>query len=150
MRILIPDADGGPSPTALLSPVVTAAATVGMRSAHVDLAMPRWSFSGSVDLSAVLPGLGVRTAFGPGADFAAIAPGLFIGQAAHRATIAVDERGTESAAGTGPAMVASGRPAPAVRLRLDRPFAFNIAHVPTGMPVFIGRVGDPTATGGGS
>jgi serine protease inhibitor len=148
MRILIPDAGGGPSPTALLSPVVTAAATVGMRPAYVDLAMPRWKFSSSVDLSAVLPGLGVRAAFGPGADFSAIAPGLRIGQAVHRATITVDERGTEAAAVTGLGMLASARTAPAIHLRLDRPFAFSIVHVPTGTPVFIGRVGDPTATGG--
>ena len=75
--------------------------SVGLRPGSVSLALPRWKSTTKLDLAPALNALGIHTAFTPAADFTAIAPGLYIGQAIHRATIDVDEWGTEAAAVTG-------------------------------------------------
>ena len=73
-----------------------------------------------------------------------IAPGLFISQAAHAANITVDEWGTEAAAVTGVAMATSGPPPTVEEFHADRPFAFAIVGGADGVPLFVGRVSDPT------
>jgi serpin B len=84
-------------------------------------------------------------AFTPAADFSGISPGLLIDQAIHRATITVTEWGTEAAAVTGLAAMASAELAPPLTVRADHPFVFSIVHLPTGAPLFVGSVADPTA-----
>jgi serine protease inhibitor len=72
--------------------------------------------------------------------------GLYIYQAVHKANITVDEWGTEAAAVTGIAMAVSAPPQPTARVRADRPFGFAVVHAPTGVPLFVGQVADPSAT----
>ncbi len=72
--------------------------------------------------------------------------GVWISQAIHRANITVDEWGTEAAAVTGLAFEVSGPPQPDVTIRADRPFAFVVRHTPTGAPLFLGHVTDPTVS----
>jgi serpin B len=80
------------------------------------------------------------------ADFSGIAePPLWIGDAIHRATITVDELGTEAAAVTGLAFPRSARPSPDAVIRADRPFAFVILDTRERMPLFLGQVADPSA-----
>ena len=141
MWVLVPAA--GAPPDALLTPASLARVGEGMRQHLVDLSMPRWDFGTKVDLIPPLRALGVTAPFGPGADFAGIAPGLFVAQAVQRATITVDERGTEAAAVTGLAMMLSAPAGTPVTVRADHPFAFAVVHVPTGTPLFVGRVADP-------
>lgn len=145
MRIMVP-APGG-SPDALLAPDVMAAAAAGMRPARVGIEMPAWDFSTDLSLVEPLRKLGVHAAFDQSADFSAIHPGLYVEQAVHRATITVDQWGTEAAAVTGLVMPLSEPAPPDFVVRADRPFAFVIVDTATGVPLFVGHVADPTAKG---
>jgi serpin B len=60
----------------------------------------------------------------------------------HQATIVVDERGTEAAAGSG--VVVGRKASSSADLTVDRPFLFFIRHEATGAILFQGRVLDPT------
>jgi serpin B len=145
MRILLPTGDTALD--ALLSPDTLAAAAAGLRERTVDLWLPRWKGISSFDLVGQLRKLGLTAPFGASADFSGIAAEpLYIQQAVHRATITVDEWGTEAAAVTGLAFAVSGiDPTSAVTFRADHPFAFAVVHTATGVPLFVGHVANPTA-----
>jgi serpin B len=106
--------------------------------------MPGFAFAGDLDLTAVLQAMGVTSVFSSDADLSGMngAHDLFVAHAAHKAIIAVDQKGTEAAAATG--IVVSTRSAALVNLVVDRPFLFFIRHEPTGTILFQGRVLDPT------
>jgi serine protease inhibitor len=141
MWIMVPDGNG--SPDSLLTADSMAAVGAALRPEYLELALPKWDFSTTIDLSGPLTRLGIRQAFSPAADFSGIQPGLYIGQAIHRADITVDEQGTRAAAATGILMPTSARMPPATVVRADHPFAFAIVHRPTGVPLFVGHVANP-------
>ena len=143
MWLMLPPPGGQPED--MLAPAALAAIRAAWHDTRVDVAIPKWEFDTSLDLTAVLKKLGLTAPFAADADFGGIAPGLFISDAAHAANITVDEWGTEAAAVTGIAMAMSG-PAPTVEeFHADRPFAFAIVGGRDGVPLFVGRVSDPTA-----
>lgn len=143
MWLMLPPEGGRPEDA--LHPDVLGRLRPAFRETQVDISVPKWDFGTAIDLKSVLAGLGLTVAFTEAADFAGIAPGLFIDQALHRATITVDEWGTEAAAVTGIAFAVSG-PAPTdVKFIADRPFAFAIVGGDDRIPLFIGRVSDPSA-----
>jgi serpin B len=137
MRVLVPAAGGDPNALLALDPTFT--------TRNVRLSMPSWDFSSSLDLDPALRALGVRTAFTDGADLSGIGPGLHINMAVHRATITVDENGTEAAAGTLVGGAPTSVPPPPVAVTADHPFAIAIVHKATGVPLFVGHVADPSA-----
>ncbi|GAA4191311.1 serpin family protein [Streptosporangium oxazolinicum] len=139
MWVLVPRAGG--SPGDLLSPAVMAEVAAGLGERPVRLALPRWDFSTSLDLAEPLAKLGLR-----GNDYSGIVDGALLDQAIHRANIAVDEWGTEAAAVTGLMFAVSAPAPPEAEVRADHPFAFAIVHRPTLTPLFIGQVGDPSAS----
>jgi len=142
MRVLLPT--GRNTPADLLAPDTLAAVAAGLRPAAVSVALPRWKSSSMADLDTLLPKLGMVAPFTT-ADFSGISPEpLYIQQAVHRATITVDEWGTEAAAVTGLGFAVSAIAPPKLSFRADRPFAFVIVHKPTGVPLFVGHVADPT------
>lgn len=145
MRVVVPADDQEPG--ALLAPEALTAPT---RQTYVELAMPRFDYGSHIDLVRPLEALGLRTVFAPGADLGGIHPGLRVDGAVQRATVTVDEWGTEAAAATGLMMLTSLRTPPTTVVRADVPFAFAITHVPTGTPLFAGIVGDPSDTTGGA
>ncbi|MER5620444.1 serpin family protein [Streptosporangium sp. NPDC002544] len=146
MWVLLPRAGG--SPAGLLAPEVMARVAAGLRERQVEITIPRWDFSTSLDLMKSLFGLGLTRT-----DYSGIADDvdLDLTQAVHHATVTVDEWGTEAAAVTALALGYTGPPEPVpeveVEVRADRPFAFAIIHRPTLTPLFIGQVTDPTAKG---
>lgn len=112
----------------------------------VEIAVPKWAFQNTIELKKVLPGLGLTSAFTLGdADFRGIAPELFIHDALQTADISVDEWGTVASAVTGMMMAQSGPPPATARFIADRPFAFAIVGGEDHIPLFVGRVCDPTA-----
>jgi serpin B len=114
------------------------------RTGIVDLYLPRWSASSSLDLAEDLPELGLTTPFGTGSDFTGISqdnPAL--DAAVHAANIDVDERGTVAAAATGLAFAVSGPPTPDAVIRADQPFLYLIRDTETGAILFAGRLVDP-------
>ncbi|MGC5011677.1 serpin family protein [Streptosporangium sp. DT93] len=140
MWVLVPRT--GASPADLLSPAVLAEVSSGLRARPVRLDLPRWDFSTALDLTEPLGTLGLR-----GSDYSGVIDGASLGQAVHRATVTVDEWGTEAAAVTGLAFPVMAMAPPEVRVRADRPFAFAIVHRPTLTPLFVGQVGDPASRG---
>lgn len=120
------------------------------REHTVDLALPKFRFDWDESLKPILAGLGMPAAFSDRADFSGMArASLQIGDVRHKAFIAVDENGTEAAAATALTMVATGARAPIalVHLHLDRPFLFRIDDTAAGLPLFLGKVADPTLGG---
>jgi serine protease inhibitor len=143
MWVIVPT---GSSPLAdLLAPSTIAAIAAGLKPTDLALSLPRWKSTTNLNLGTALQHLGITAAFSPTADFSGIYPGLFISKAVHRATITVDEWGTEAAAVTGLAFAASSRMAPTLTVNVDHPFAYAIVNVPTGAVLFEGSVADPTA-----
>jgi len=116
----------------------------------VVVRMPRWTFRLNTQLKDLLAGLGMPTAFGGQADFSAMTRDtlLSISAVVHEAFVAVDERGTEAAAATAVVMYESAAvvgPTGQRTVTADHPFLFVIHDTRTGTPLFLGRVGDPTA-----
>lgn len=138
MWVLVPTSENA-APPALSAQTLGALTDAEPKLA--ELAMPKWDFGTEVELLPVLKGLGL-TALG---DLPGISRDAFVADAIHRANITVDEYGTEAAAVTGIATRVSAAPKPTVTIRADQPFAFAIMHKPTGAPVFLGTVADPTA-----
>jgi len=113
----------------------------------VILSMPKFTFETQYGLKDILTGTGMQDAFDPAfADFSGIDGQriLYIGEALHKAFIAVDEKGTEAAAATVIIMMAGALPPEGILLTIDRPFFYVFRDVPTGTILFMGRVVDPT------
>lgn len=115
----------------------------GLRSANLDLQLPRFRFTSRFRLDSVLEALGMRDAFSArDADFSGMdpePPGPYISAVLHKAFIDVSEKGTEAAAATAVVMAlraAPSRPEPFV---VDRPFLFLIRERATGAVLFLGR-----------
>ncbi|MPZ87151.1 MAG: serpin family protein [Nitriliruptorales bacterium] len=144
MWVLVPSADRTPSE--VLTPGVLAAVDGGLAEGIVDLHMPRWAFDTDVELIPVLRALGMQAPFTGFADFSGITHArIWIGDAIHRATITVDEWGTEAAAVTGLAFVTSfSVPPPDAVIHADRPFAIVILDTQVRLPLFLGQVADPS------
>jgi len=113
----------------------------------VNLRMPKFDFETALNANEVLKQLGMQLAFiADAADFSGMtdAADLYISDVVHKATITVDEFGTEAAAATAVIMVTKSMPiSDPVSLILDRPFFFAIEHQPTGTILFLGRVVAP-------
>jgi serpin B len=139
MRVLLPTAGGDPNALLTLNPTFA--------TRYVRLFMPKWDFSSALDLTQALGELGVRTAFSDFADLSGIGPNLYIASAIHKATIAVDENGTEAAAVTAVGTSPQSKPPEPIVVTADHPFAFSIVHKATGVPLFVGQVADPAAHG---
>ncbi len=116
----------------------------GMGAHEVTVELPRFEVTSFAGLSEQLKSMGMKTAFTPDADFSGIAPGLFIGEAFHKAYVSVNEKGTEAAAATAILMVRANG-GKKFSFRADHPFLFAIRDDKTGAILFIGRVVDPLA-----
>ena len=126
---------------------VLSAVLTGDRS-DVDLVLPKFSATASLDMADVVQRLGAGALFDD-PDFSGMAGrrgDLEIGAFVHQAKIAVDEDGVEAAAATAVMMAGRGlavqRPEP-VRFVVDRPFLYVIAETKTQMPLFVGVVRNP-------
>ena len=118
-----------------------------MRSERINLEIPKFDFETTINANDALKALGMEEAFDPDlSDFKGIADvdDLHITDVVQKATITVDEEGTEAAAAT--AVIVGVESAPIgepISLVIDRPFLFLIQHVPTGTILFMGRVVQP-------
>jgi serpin B len=146
MRLILPDtgtdtANGfAPEQLGRIAETLEAAAPES-----VQLSLPSWDHESSFDLREVLGALGLAKTLTTTHDFDAIQHGMTITQAAQAANITVAEKGTIAAAVTQiNAEAVSGRVAvPQRTISFDRPFQYQIVHVETGLPLFMGKVADP-------
>ncbi len=112
-----------------------------------SLALPKFSFTpkaGSIKTS--LERLGVKTAFTEKAELRPMlgrsAAGAHVDDVHHAAGIAIDEQGGEAVAAAAATVKPKTLAAPPA-CAVDRAFAFVVMHRASGVPVFVGRVGDP-------
>ncbi|MCB9886880.1 MAG: serpin family protein [Planctomycetes bacterium] len=114
----------------------------------VLVTMPPFTVRGEHRLRASLQALGVRAAFSNEADFTGIDPVMPVSfeDVLHRTWIQVDHEGVEAAAATGAVGVGGpeGPISEPVPFFADRPFAFALRDVRTGLLLFLGRVFDPS------
>jgi serine protease inhibitor len=148
MAIVLPDAEAGLGTVeASLDGAGIQRLLSSFRPVRILVEMPRWQFRVQEPLNEHLTALGMPTAFSDGADFSGMTTQeqLYISHVLHEAFIAVDEEGTEAAAATAVVMQAASLPAPPpLTLTADRPFLFVIYDVELSIPLFMGRVSDPS------
>jgi serine protease inhibitor len=114
---------------------------------EVELHMPKFEVASEHDLRDTLQQIGVQQIFRDG-GLRGVIEGAekagYIGLWTQQATVRVDERGTEAAAGS--AITAFVQDYGTVQMRVDRPFLFAIVHEPTELILFMGVVHAPPAT----
>ena len=147
MTIIVPDEGDFDAIEAGLTAETYAEMVQGLEYRAVDLQMPKFDFASSLNVNDVLIALGMGEAFDAElADFSGMTEEdkLVISDVLHKATITVDENGTEAAAATAVIMkLTAAMPEDALSLVLDHPFMFFIEHQPTGSILFMGRVVEP-------
>lgn len=144
MRLVLPDARKG-NATLLNAEALMdiAAAMDSARLETVQIQLPRWDHKCSFDVREIMAALGLNKTLSTDTDFDAIQRGLTLTQAAQAANITVAEKGTVAAAVTQINGEATSAPQPERTITFDRPFHYQILHVETGMPLFMGTVADP-------
>lgn len=111
----------------------------------VNLSVPKFDVSSSLDLCDKLKELGVTDIFGSNANFTPIMPDddAFVGQINHAARVGIDEKGVTAAAFTVIDYCGAGMPPEEeMDFVLDRPFLFLIESQ-DGLPLFAGIVNQP-------
>lgn len=116
-------------------------------SALVHVQLPKFRVTGNHRLEAPLRALGLRAAFdAQRADFTGITlrRELVVDDVVHQTWIQVDEQGAEAAAATA-VVLKRGSAGGGERKQFvaDRPFAFTLREVQSGLVLFVGRVTDP-------
>lgn len=112
----------------------------------VALTLPRFTVETSLDLKQLLVVMGMPMPFSGAADFTGIIAdgGLVVSDAQHRATMTVDEQGTEATTATGIAVAESAYAV--AELTVDRPFFVAIIERDESTILFLGRVVAPGAS----
>jgi serine protease inhibitor len=122
------------------------------RAGLADVSLPKVNLDTSGDTGDMKPALGqlgMGAAFGQGADFAGLSPqACCIGFVQQAATLQVGEKGTVGAAAAAVGIVAAAGMAPvrAVTVTFNRPYLLLITAKATGEPLFLAKVGNPTAS----
>lgn len=110
--------------------------------AKVELSMPKFDVSSTLDLTSQLRALGITGLFSPAADFTPLTDtaGISVTKATHAARVTVDEEGCTATAIV--ELLCGGmppQPTETVYFTLDRPFLFAITGA-DGLPLFAGVV----------
>ena len=147
MTLIVPDAGAFEDVEGALSTAFIGDLSDKMRSELINLEMPKFDFETEINANDMLISLGMEEAFDPDlSDFTGIADveDLHITDVLQKATITVDEEGTEAAAATAVIVGVESMPMDdPISLVVDRPFFFLIQHVPTGTILFMGHVVQP-------
>jgi len=112
---------------------------------QVKLSIPKFNIKSDYDLGETLVKMGLKDAFTGNADFSGITEQekLYISQAIHKATIEINEEGTEAAAATAVVMRKMSVMLDNVELKVDRPFIYILRNNQTNCIYFIGKVVNP-------
>ena len=121
-------------------------------NAYLDLLLPKFTVETKFPMNDALKAMGLMQAFDPEkANFSAMGHAgedpLYIGNVLQKVKLIVDEEGTEAAAVT-EVIMASGCAMPEnrpVELHFDRPFAYAVIDLATGVPLFQGVMENPAA-----
>ena len=113
---------------------------------EVNLSLPKFKLEwGTESLTDALRALGVNEAFDGTDVFSEMSddPDVHLDNVYHKAVMEVTESGTTAAAATAAMIMTRSVPPPPMDVVFDRPFVVMVVHVPTGTPLFVGRVADP-------
>jgi len=117
-----------------------------LSGAAVTLSMPKFKLESAFGLSDAMKALGMVDAFEPGsADFSGMEAtrSLYISDLLHKASVDVNEEGTEAAAATAVVVGQTSMPAESYVIDFDHPFLFFIRNIQTNTILFMGRLADP-------
>lgn len=110
----------------------------------VSVTLPKFDITYSRQLNNDLQKMGMKTAFNADADFSAVTGNkdLFLSLVIHKATITVDEDGTEAAAATAGVMnmLSVYDPDEPVIFCANHPFLYAVVEKTTGTVLFMGRL----------
>ena len=113
------------------------------RTMKVNLALPKFDVTSTIDLMEGLTELGITDVFSENADFSELCSSeLYVNSARQSARVTVDEEGCTAAAFTEMLMCGSACPPENIQeidFVLDRPFLFVITGL-DGQPLFVGTV----------
>lgn len=109
----------------------------------MDLYFPKFSISGSYEIHNTLSKMGIVDVFTNQADLSGITgtPELKVSKVVHKASLDVDERGTEAAAATAAEIMAVALPP---TIEFSHPFLMLIFDRDTNSTLFIGKIVNPT------
>lgn len=149
MLVIIPDAGAFQQVEQNLNPAFLAEVQAGLEfTSTLTFQMPRFDTESTLDLEAALHEMGLTSAFSDAANFSNLSSTpLFLDSAQHKATISIDENGTEAAAVTVLSMGVTSMPPPSScgdTITADRPFIYVIYEHATNSILFMGRVTNPT------
>lgn len=149
LLILLPKKDLSGMASSLSAEKLAAFLRQGRESKEsAQLSLPRVHFSYDATLNDALKAMGLAEAFGGQADFGGmLRPGggnLAISKVQHMTALSIDEKGTEAAAATTVAMVASA-PVMEHEMNVDHPFFAAIMNDESGAALFAGVIADPSA-----
>jgi serpin B len=117
----------------------------GFTSSNGELALPRFSLTGKVELIAALDALGLRRARQSPAAFRGLSPvPQVITRVVQKTELRVDEAGTEAAAATA-VTTTRALQVDYVKMVVDKPFVFALRDGGTGLILLAGYVGRPAA-----
>lgn len=133
-----------------------------MYSDEIELTLPKFKLEQEFDLAGPLYSLGVKSLFDPriadlsgfldqsdtssssNATSSSASEMLSVNNVVHKASIAVDEEGSEAAAATAFLLSRSGRPLFPTKFTADRPFMYLIRDTATNVILFSGIVRRPS------
>lgn len=147
MLIILPEAGRFRQVEQRLNGALLEEMTGRLTESQVRLTMPRFDFETDLELVDLMKGMGMPLPFDPyEADLGGITKKerLYIYEALHKATITVDEKGTEAAAATAILAIPSSGGGGPKTMTLNRPFIFAVQDRETGAVLFLGRVTDPS------
>jgi len=122
------------------------------RKERVHLSLPKFKMTyGTTSLKPSLESMGLKAPFESSTSspqFLDLSkdPQVYLSDILHKATMEVNEEGTEAAAVTVGIIMTRSIPLPPLEVKLDRPFVMVVLHVESGTPLFIGKMDDPVFT----
>lgn len=140
---IMPPAGTFASFSANLTAAQVTAALGNLREVPLDLRFPKFEIADELPLSERLQALGMQLAFTDAADLSGAGENLYVSDAFHKATLKLDEEGTEAAAATAFVITPTSAPPTPIPVVFDHPFVFFIRDVPTDSLLFVGHFANP-------
>jgi len=118
-----------------------------LKERRVELYLPKFTIGHKSDLVTALESLGVRSMFNPNAaDFSRISTeSLRVSNILHETKIEVSEEGSEAAGVTGAILDLRTASSQTTEVNVNRPFIFVILDRQHNIPLFIGKVLNPSS-----
>lgn len=115
-----------------------------MNPAYGSIALPRFALTNTFVLNDALGSLGMRSAFGNGANFLGMCKKpCKISEVRHKTFLDVYEKGTTAAAVTSVGVVPTAIQNPHFRMTVDHPFIVAVRDTKTGTILFLGGINRP-------